>query len=217
VTHKPWKQSSGKCWLWVKLCSEPTAVLMLQAHFFVPLSRDEISVLLWSPAQYCHFYFQIIQLRLWYWGTVLEFELRASHLLYHLRHTSSPFCSGYLERVLFAQANMAFSPPTLGLLPYLGWQVHATIPSFFHCNGVSQTLLPIYPETAVLILVSQVASITNESHQCPGLSIFLLIWTKTLDPLTHIHWELVLKTDFLIINFIWGQLQYPDLNFKLSW
>jgi hypothetical protein len=109
VTHKPWKQSSGKCWLWVKLCSEPTAVLMLQAHFFVPLSRDEISVLLWSPAQYCHFYFQIIQLRLWYWGTVLEFELRASHLLYLPLETHlQPF-------LLWLFGESAFCPGQYGL------------------------------------------------------------------------------------------------------
>jgi hypothetical protein len=63
---------------------------------------------------------------------VLGFELRVLHLLYHLSHTSSPFCSGYFgDRVLcsaqaFLELQSYFSFP-----PWQGWQACTTKPSFF--------------------------------------------------------------------------------------
>jgi hypothetical protein len=47
--------------------------------------------------------------------TLLGFELRA---LYHLSHTSSPFCSGYLGDgvLLFAQAGLDGDPHILSFL-----------------------------------------------------------------------------------------------------
>jgi hypothetical protein len=85
---------------------------------------------------YCSFFY------FWLYQDLNSGLCFARQVLYHLSHSSSPFCSGYFgDRVLlFAQTGLDCDPPILGFPQLLEWQVHATTPSFFfHWDEVSQT------------------------------------------------------------------------------
>jgi hypothetical protein len=88
----------------------------------------------------------------------------ARQALYHLNHTSSPFCSGYFGArvLLFAQASLDYNPPILCFLLYLGWQVCATIISYW-LRWRSRELFALNRDLP--ISASQIARIIGMSHR----------------------------------------------------
>jgi hypothetical protein len=109
----------------------------------------------------------------------LGFELRAwKRSLCHLSCTSRPLHSGCLgNRVsLFPQGVLNCDPPILHFPPPLGWQIHATTPSFFSVElRFSQTNFCPGLAWNYLISASWVTRTTGVSHwgtACISLFLF---------------------------------------------
>jgi hypothetical protein len=111
----------------------------------------------------------------------------AKQALYHLRYNHSPFCSGYFGHrvLLFAQVSLDPDPPILGFLLLPGWQAHASMPSFWLTQGLSNFYPPGLPGTAVLSISAShivwgACHHTQLLFEIGVLLIFLPVWPPTL-------------------------------------
>jgi hypothetical protein len=104
-----------------------------------------------------YFFFFVGSPRLWTHAFTL-----VRQALYHLSHSSKPFCSGSFEHSVsvFPQAGLDFNP-MLHFPPLLGWQKHTTPLSFyllsFCCTGLE-------PQFSNLITASPVSEMTSPCH-----------------------------------------------------
>jgi hypothetical protein len=107
------------------------------------------------------------------WAQVFALARQA---IYHLHHTSSPFCSGYSgdRKLLFAQTSLDSYTPILCFLPSLEWQVHTITLSLFSSRWESHKLFCLgWPETVILLIS---ASSIVWDYRCVTVPSYWLKW-----------------------------------------